>query len=324
MRARFILDSVLRGIRRNLTMTVALVLSTAIALTFVGASILASNEINKFKNDYEGKLNVSVFLCTTTNSDQGGCVTREVLDKSGKQKVVDGIKETNASTTAAQREAIVKKLTSDPDVVSFSFVSERTQFERVKKTLSSTEVSALRVGDLGASYTVKLKDIKNDYGPFVAHYQKLPGVYGTTNTDDTLKTLLSAIDGARLFSILIAIVVLIASILLIANTIQVAAAQRRNETSIMRLVGASRWMTELPFILEAVFAAVVGGLISFGMVWFGKYFVLNNIFAQQTKNGVIPNLGTNELILASSAGLGAGIVISALTAFLTLRLYVKL
>jgi cell division transport system permease protein len=324
MRANFILDSVITGIRRNLTMTIALILSTAIALAFVGASILASSEISHFKEDYEGKLNVSVFLCTTTNAGQGGCVARPILGANGKQKVIDGVKQSDATTTKAQRDAIAKKLSNDPAVTSFSFVSQRTQYERVKKTLSSSELAGLREGDLGASYTVKLKDIKNDYTPFVQRYQRLPGVYGTTNSDDVLKTLLSAIDGARLFSILIAIVVLVASILLIANTIQVAAAQRRNETSIMRLVGASRWMTELPFILEAVFAAIVGGLISFGMVWFGKYFVLNNIFAQQTKNGVIPNLSTNELVLASGAGLLAGIVISALTAFLTLRLYVKL
>ena len=58
--------------------------------------------------------------------------------------------------------------------------------------------------------------------------------------------------------LLIAAVVLIASVLLISNTIQVAAAQRKNETSIMRLVGASRWMTELPFMLETTFAAIVG------------------------------------------------------------------
>ena len=53
---------------------------------------------------------------------------------------------------------------------------------------------------------------------------------------------------------------LICAILLIAITIQVAAQQRRTETSIMRLVGASRWMTQLPFMLEAMIAAAIGGV----------------------------------------------------------------
>ena len=119
-------------------------------------------------------------------------------------------------------------------------------------------------------------------------------------------------------------VVLIASILLIANTIQVAAAQRKNETSIMRLVGASRWMTELPFMLETIIASIIGGLISVGLIAIGKQFVLNNLFQIQVENGVIPNLNANDILVAGGIGLIAGIVVSAITAFATLRLYVRL
>ncbi len=63
MRANFVMSGVAIGIRRNLSMTIALVLSTAIALAFVGAAILANIEITRFRHNYEGKLNVSVFLC---------------------------------------------------------------------------------------------------------------------------------------------------------------------------------------------------------------------------------------------------------------------
>ena len=127
-----------------------------------------------------------------------------------------------------------------------------------------------------------------------------------------------------MFSIIIALVVLIASILLIANTIQVAAAQRRNETWIMRLVGASRWMTELPFMLETIVAVLIGGLISLGLNWLGKHFVLDGIFKVQVERGVIPNLSTNDLLVAGGVSIIAGIVLASLTAFATLRLYVRL
>ena len=117
---------------------------------------------------------------------------------------------------------------------------------------------------------------------------------------------------------------LIASILLIANTIQVAAAQRRNETSIMRLVGASRWMTELPFMLEAVIAAAIGGLVAVVGIWVGKHYVLDSVFSGPTQRGVIPNLGINDVLVAGGTGLIVGVVLSALTAFATLRFYVRL
>jgi cell division transport system permease protein len=92
----------------------------------------------------------------------------------------------------------------------------------------------------------------------------------------------------------------------------------------MRLVGASRWMTELPFMLETVVATFVGGLIAFALITAGKEFVLNNVFKVPVQNGVIPDLTTNHILVAGGVGLIAGIVLSAMTAFATLRLYVRL
>jgi cell division transport system permease protein len=303
MRANFVLSGVAAGIRRNVSMTIALVLSTSIALAFVGAALLANTEITKFKHVYEGKINVSVYLCAQHESGQGKCVAR---------------------TTPAQTNAIQAQLNSDPVVKSASFVSEQEQYDRGREIEGPAVAKYLKVGDLPASFTVKLKNLKKDYPAFAKRYGTVAGVGQVNNQYSTIKTLLDVIDGARWFSIIIALVVLVASILLIANTIQVAAAQRKNETSIMRLVGASRWMTEAPFMLEAVIATTVGGLISSALVWIGKHYVLDGVFKIPVENGVIPNLGINDVLIASGVGLITGIVLSAITAFATLRLYVRL
>ncbi len=65
MRANFVLSGVATGIRRNLTMTLALILNTAIALSFVGSALLANTEIGKFRSTYSNKINVSIYLCAT-------------------------------------------------------------------------------------------------------------------------------------------------------------------------------------------------------------------------------------------------------------------
>jgi cell division transport system permease protein len=302
MRANFVLSGLATGVRRNATMTIALILSTAIALAFVGAALLANTEITRFKHVYEGKINVSVYLCATLHDRDPNC----------KHK-----------TTQAETDTIQKQLQSDSAVRSASYVSEAEQYRR-GKVADPTAAKFLQVGDLPASFTVKLKDLKKDYPTFAAKYATVSGVGEVNNQYKTIKTLLDVIDGARLFSIVIALVVLIASILLIANTIQVAATQRKNETSIMRLVGASRWMTELPFMLEAVVATAIGGVISVAVIWIGKHYVLDGIFKVPTQNGVIPNLAINDVLIAGGIGLVVGIVLSALTAFATLRLYVRL
>jgi cell division transport system permease protein len=77
-------------------------------------------------------------------------------------------------------------------------------------------------------------------------------------------------------------------------------------------------------MLEAVIAATIGGLISVGLIWIGKHYVLDGVFKVPTQNGVIPNLGINDVLLAGGTGLIVGIVLSAITAFATLRLYVRL
>jgi cell division transport system permease protein len=302
MRANFVLSGVATGIRRNATMTIALILSTAIALAFVGASILANTEITKFKHKYEDKINVSVYLCARLHANDPNCQHK---------------------TTATETSAIQDQLRQDPLVKSVAYVSERDAFDRGKQQ-QATLAQYIKLGDLPASFTVKLKNVKKDYDAFSAQTGVLPGVGRVNNQIDTINTLLNIIDSARLLSIVIALVVLAASILLIANTIQVAATQRKNETSIMRLVGASRWMTEMPFVLEAVMAAAVGGLIAFGLIWLGEHYVLDNIFAGPTRNGVIPNLGINDVLIAGGTGLIVGIGLSAVTAFATLRLYVRL
>ncbi|HEX3336839.1 MAG TPA: permease-like cell division protein FtsX [Jatrophihabitans sp.] len=301
MRANFVVSGVVTGIRRNVTMTIALILSTSIALAAVGATYLLSTEITRFKASYEGRLNASVYLCSSTSN--GNC----------KHK-----------TTVAETNALRTALENDPMVKSVKYVSEAEQIRRFDETRPPDVARLTAVGDLPASFTVKLVDINKDFDAFVAKYKDQPGVSGTTNASAALKTLLKFIDGGRLFSIVVAIVVLVASILLIANSIQVAAAQRKNETSIMRLVGASRWMTELPFMLETIFSTIVGGLIALGMISLGKHFVLNGIFKSPVDNGVIPDLSTNDVLIAGGIGLIAGIVLAGLTAFATLRLYVRL
>jgi cell division transport system permease protein len=321
MRANFVMSGVLAGIRRNAAMTIALVLSTAIALAFVGASILANTEITRFKKVYEDKLNISVYLCTNNAHDVQDASNKLAAEHNRPQRKLTC--SAGVATSAEQVSAIKQKLEADPLVQSATYVSQQEALTRGKQQQPAV-ASYIQLGDLPASFTVKLKDLKKDYGEFAAKYSAMQGVDSVNNQIDTINTLLSIIDSARWFSIVIALVVLLASILLIANTIQVAAAQRKNETSIMRLVGASRWMTELPFMLEAVIAAAIGGLVAVGLIWAGKHYVLDGVFAGPTKSGVIPNLTINDVLVAGGAGLIVGVVLAGITAFGTLRLYVRL
>src|SRR5262249_35825683 len=109
-----------------------------------------------------------------------------------------------------------------------------------------------------------------------------------------------------------------------AITIQVAAAQRRNETNIMRLVGASRWMTQLPFVLEAVITALIGGGVVIPALWVRKTYVVDGVFGDSVSHGGATDLSINDVLIASGESILIGVVLAIVTAYVTLRAYVRL
>jgi cell division transport system permease protein len=141
---------------------------------------------------------------------------------------------------------------------------------------------------------------------------------------DFLDRLFSLLNGARNATIAVALVQALAAVLLISNTIQLAAFNRRNETNIMRLVGASRWYTQLPFILEAAIAGLIGGLLAAGGLILTKVLFVDRTLAGPIKAGIIPQVEWTDVISNSLIISGGGVVLAAAAAYITLRLYVRL
>lgn len=301
MRASFVMSGVATGIRRNLLMTIALVLTTTISLFFLGGAILTSSEIGKFNDQYKDKLNVSVYLCGATASTN--C---------------------KGAVTDAERGQLLRKLQTDPRIESVQYISKEEAYAKNKNLLGVDAAKFLSPSDFPDSYTLKLKNLSRDYNGIANDYKSAPGVNGVQNVNETLKTFLRIFDSARTAAFVFALLILVCAIILMAITIQVAAQQRRAETSIMRLVGASRWMTQLPFILEAVIAVVIGGILTVPALWFAKQRVLYDIFHNSVRNQVLPGLDINDVLIASGISLLIGLVLAVVTSYITLRAYVRL
>lgn len=302
MRANFLLSGVATGLRRNLSMTLALILSTAISLGFLTAALTGNTFIDRFRSNYEDQLSVTIYMCPSIDSD-GSCDGRY---------------------TDAQQQQLEQRLRGDKRIESFQFFNEQQSFERAKRTLPASTAENLEVGVIPALFQLRLKDIRADYDGVRQSYATAPGVQSVQNQSDELRTLLDLFQQIRTAAFILALVVLISAIILMANTIQVAAQHRRNETSIMRLVGASRWVTQLPFIIEAIIAAVVGGLIGVGLVFLGRTFFFNRVFGDLVQRGTFPAIDTGTVLVWGALGIGVGAVLAAITAYGTLRLSVKI
>jgi cell division transport system permease protein len=108
--------------------------------------------------------------------------------------------------------------------------------------------------------------------------------------------------------------------LLISNTLRIAAFNRRRETGVMKLVGASSWSIQLPFLLEGIFSALIGWGFATGLLAGLKTVVDSKVAPLLTFTNFF---GWNEVWIASAWLLLAGLTVSTIASLITLRRYLK-
>jgi cell division transport system permease protein len=153
--------------------------------------------------------------------------------------------------------------------------------------------------------------------------QGQPGVDHVLNEKDLIDRLFAVLDGLSSAAFAVALVQAVGAILLIANMVQVAAYTRRTEVGIMRLVGASRWYTQLPFLVEAMLAATIGVLIAVIGLLLVRALFLDNALSQFYQANLIARVDYADILYISPWLFLVGVVMAGLTAYGTLRVYVR-
>ena len=241
MRAQFVLQEVWTGLRRNLTMTVALIVVVAISLSLLGTGLLFVKQVDDTRTYWQGKVQLSIYLCTTTS-----------VSPQCRQ---------NGPATQAEKDQIATDLRQLPQVQHVYYESQAQAFAHFKQDFSRDPqfTSLVTKSEIPDSFQVKLVNTQADYSIVAGMVQGRPGVDQVVDDASILSKFYALLDGARNAVVIIAIILIIAAILLVANTIRLSAFNRRRETSIMRLVGASNFYVQLPFLVEGTLAGLAGG-----------------------------------------------------------------
>jgi cell division transport system permease protein len=302
MRAQFVLHEVWIGLRRNLTMTIALVVVVAISLSLLGTGLLFVKQGNNTRTYWQGKVQLSVYLCTT------GSASTQCSH--------------NGPVTASEITSVRQTLRSDPQVSRVSFVSEAQAYRQFRQEFANNP-SLIRdtlPSQIPSSFEVKLKNAQADASQVAAVVDGAPGVDQVVQNSSVLDKFYKLLDGARNAVVIIAIILIIAAILLVANTIRLSAFNRRRETSIMRLVGASNFYVQLPFLMEGVLAGLVGWLVATGLLIVVKSLLLDGLQQYFPFN---VQLNTTDLVEVVILAMIIGLVLCGTTSFLTLRRYLR-
>ena len=302
MRAQFVLHEVWIGLRRNLTMSVALVVVVAISLSLLGTGLLFVKQVDNTRSYWQGRVQLSVYLCTAVPSSSQ-CAQ-------------------NGPATAAQQAQIRQTLGSLPQVKSVNYVSQQEAFQQFKAEFSqdSTLVNETTAAQIPDSFKVKLKNTQTDEPIVAGTINGMPGVDHIVDDSSILDKFYKLLDGARNAVVVIAIILIIAAILLVANTIRLSAFNRRRETSIMRLVGASNFYVQLPFLMEGMIAGIFGWLVASGLLIAVKSLWLDNLQQYFPFN---VQLTTSDLLEVIILAMIIGVLLCGATSFLTLRRYLR-
>ncbi|AYF29587.1 MULTISPECIES: permease-like cell division protein FtsX [Micromonospora] len=290
MRMKYVLSEVLVGLWRNVTMTIAMIITMAVSLFMLGGSGLLYQKVGDMKDLYYENVEVSIFLKTDA--------TKEQVDALGQQ------------------------LGQDPLVKDSTYVNKEQAYERFQQMYADAPdlVSAVKPDQLPESYRVKLND-PEQYKAIYDKYKATEGIDTIVDQSKLLDKVFGVLSGFQNGALAIATVMAIAALLLVANTIQVAAYSKRREVAVMKLVGASNWFIQAPFVLEAVVAGLFGSILGLLALIGVKVVAAGSSMA--ALEGLITPISWSEIFLTFPLMAAVGGVVSAVTAWVTLRFYLR-
>jgi cell division transport system permease protein len=289
-RAKYVLSEVFVGLWRNVTMTTAMIITLAVSLTMLGAATLTYLQVNDMKDFYYSKIQVTIFL--------------------------------KNDVTEAQRANLDTTLDGDPLIKDHFYESKQEAYERFKEQFRDAQdlVNSVKPEALPESFRVTLNN-PEQFSEIDQKYKGSEGIDQIVDQRELLGKVFSILTSVQTLALIAATVMAVAALLLVANTIQVAAYSKRREVAVMKLVGASNWFIQAPFVLEAVTAALFGSVLAFLALVAGKVFLIDGSLSDLTQ--YLTPMSWTKILLMFPLMAGIGSLISAVTGWVTLRFYLR-
>ena len=300
MRSNFVFQEIWVGLRRNLTMTMALIVVVAISLSLLGTGLLFVKQVDRTRTYWQSQVEISVYLCYKGDINPS-C---------------------HGAVTPGQLQTLEQRLKAMPQVEKYTYVSQQEAYTLFKTAMTNDQslVSTVTPSELPPSLEIKLHNPSADYQIVSTAVQGSAGVDSVIYEMTILQKFYNLLNGLRNAVIVVALILVVAAVLLVANTIRLSAFNRRRETGIMRLVGASNFYIQLPFLLEGVIAGLFGWVIAAALLIGVKSLLLNNLQQYFSYN---VGLSMGDLVEVIVLAMIIGVALCGVTAFVTLRRYLR-
>ena len=299
----FFIQEAFRALRRNAAPSTAAIVTTSVTVILLGVLIPIFQTASAKSDQVRGQLNFQVALY--------------------------------ADATKAETNALGRELEGVAHVKTVEFVSKTQALEELKEDLGKDKAreltSQLSENPLPASYRVTPDDAANLDGIRSAIISTSPNGERRTispivekifdRQDESQK--IEQVTGAlKIVLTVITLLLLLASLMLVGNTIRLSIYTRRREVEVMRLVGATRWFIRWPFMIEGVVVGFTGGLVAILILWLGKITVVDPLsdsfsFLAAQNNSTLSFPALVAILFA------AAVLVSAVGSGITLRRFLK-
>lgn len=245
------------SLTRNLSMTISLIVTMSVSLMLASLGLLLNSQTHRTETYFGNKLQLQVNLCTK-NSPSQSCVA--------------------GAATAEQEKNVMAALDSNPEVKKVTVKTPQQNYEQAKALLGQSDTGRKQLETLGPdsfpkSYYVTLYHPK-DYNGVMSQVKGFDGVGSVTSLRTVLNPLFEALSKLQWASLGTSLLLVLAAVLQVSNTIRMTAFARRREIGIMRLVGASSWHIQMPFVLESMVAALISAALAAGGLAVFMYVVV--------------------------------------------------
>lgn len=292
-----------QSLSRNKSMTISLIVTMTVSLLLVALGLLINSQVDRTEKYFGDKLQLQVNLCTK-NSPSANCIGGVATDD--------------------QKAAVKEALDNNPQVKSFEVRTPADNYERSRVLYGQSEtgrkqLEVLSPDSFPESYFVTLKDA-NKYDSVVSQVSGMDGVGNVNSLKKILGPLFAILSNMQYAALGVAGLLVIAAILQVSNTIRMTAYARRREIGIMRLVGASSWHIQLPFVLESLLAALISAaLAALGLsafMYFAVYGYLRDSLGQLTTW-----VGWHEAMIAIGGTTALALLLALVPTLLLTRKY---
>jgi cell division transport system permease protein len=293
VRLGFFLREAMRSMRRSAAPSFAALATVLVTMLVLGVFIPIVQATNGAANSVRGRVMVDVYMNTNATASDDARVRGELLRVNHVRSVEFVSKSTAYAQQSAQDPQAYALLGSNPLPDTFHVIPD-------KPGNVLAVASALTSSGGGGMIDSSIQSVSN-------------------KQRDT-KKILEVTNLVTITAAVLTVLLVLASILLIANTIRLSLYARRREVEVMKLVGATDWFIRWPFVIEGIIVGAVGALLAIAVLGATKIALLDPLASNWTLIAAPRTIAFTFLVIVL---LGAGVLVSAIGSGLSLRRFLR-